>query len=155
TSPIKRKNFVRDMGNRVKLKAEISPCVFREPSYPLQIRVSLHRFGGERLGDAYALDHTKTAANYTKAGVEQLLAAVRIQRCVHCAKPAFDPTTVQTNRGGLCEPCFLAKLKEEYAGSLEAERQQLAAADHRMKQSGMKVRVTAWIHPEAGDDYQI
>src|SRR5436309_3149292 len=87
----KRKNYNRDLGSHVKLRAEVSPCVFIDPSYPLQIRVSLHRHGGERLGNACAVDRTKTASTYTKEDVERLLTAVRVLPCSRCSKPAFDP----------------------------------------------------------------
>jgi hypothetical protein len=45
-------------------------------------------------------------------------------------------------------------LEAEIAKETEAESQRIANRDRRMKASGRKFRLTAWIHPEAGDDYQ-
>ena len=44
------KKYVRDLGNGVKLEAEVGPCVFMYQGYPLQITVTLHRHAGECLG---------------------------------------------------------------------------------------------------------
>lgn len=150
----KRKDYIRDMGRGVTLRAEVSPCVFMYESYPLQIKIALHRRRGECLGDACAVDRTRTASNYTKADVERLLECVRLLPCPRCSAPAFDPATVDTNRGGLCERCFLNDLEAEYTTEVEAEQRKLAAQDRRMRQQGMTVRVTAWIHPPSGEDYQ-
>lgn len=151
----KRKQYDRDLGQGVKLRAEVSPCVFMYESYPLQMKITLHLSRGESLGDAYAADRTRTASSYTKADVERLLDCVRIMPCPRCSAPAFDPATVETNRGGICEKCFLNDLNAEYRAEVEAEQRKLAARDRRMKKKGMAVRVSAWVHPEAGDDYQV
>ncbi len=150
----KRKDYIRDLGQGVKLRAEVSPCVFMYESYPLQIKITLHR-RRKSLGDAYAVDRARTASTYTKADVERLLDCVRIVPCPRCPAPAFDPATVETNRGGLCETCFLNDLETAYTVEVEAERRKLAARDRRMKQRGMAVRISAWVHPETGDDYQL
>jgi hypothetical protein len=156
TSSDKRMPFVRDLGDGLKLDAEISPCVFMYPPYPLQITVKLHRHPAEWLGQAYAVDRAKTAATYTNADVERLLAGIRTRPCRRCSTPAFDPATVDTNRGGLCEACFLSDLDAEFAKAEAAERKQLTACDRRMKRKGMVVRVSAWVHPQGGgDDYQV
>jgi hypothetical protein len=124
--------------------------------YPLYVAVTLQRHPGESLGNATAVDRAKTADTYTSADVERLLAAVRTAPCSRCSTPAFDPSTVITNRGGLCEACFLSDLKAEFAGAAEAERQEVAARDHLMRRRGMVVRVSAWVHPQGGgDDYQV
>jgi hypothetical protein len=156
TTTDKWKKHVRDLGDGVKLEAEIAPCVFMYPAYPLQITVTLHRHPGEYLGQAHACDRTKTADTYTDASVERLLASVRISPCPRCSAPAFDPATIETNRGGLCEACFLGDLKAEWAEEEEAEQRKIADRDRRMKRKGMAVRVTAWIHSaDGGDDYQV
>jgi len=156
TSRHKRKTYVRDLDDGVKLEAEVSPCVFMYPSYPLQITVTLHRHASECLGEARAVDRTKTAATYTDVTVKRLLAAVRTSPCPRCSTPAFDPATIQTNRGGLCEGCFLATLEAEWAEEQDAEKRKIANRDRRMKRQGMSVRVSAWMHPQdGGDDYQV
>lgn len=147
-----RKTFARRLDGGVRLEGEVSPCVFMYPGYPLQVRVTLRRKPGESLGDAYAADRTKTAGTATEADAARLLEAVRIVPCRRCAAPAFDPATIETNRAGRCEACFLSDLEVEFAAAREAERQDLAAHDRRRKGEGMTYRVSAWVHPEAGGD---
>jgi hypothetical protein len=146
------KIHLRDLGDGMKLTAEVSPCVFMYPGYPLQIQVTLHRRPGECLGCAYALDRTRTADTYTAQDIERLLAVIRTSPCSRCSAPAFDPATIETNRAGLCETCFLSDLNAEYAAAEEAEQRQLAERDGQQKLDGMKVRVSAWIHPADGGD---
>lgn len=148
--------YHRDLGGELMLSGEVSPCVFKYHQYPLQVTVALRRHTGESLGVAYAVDRTKNGQTYTEADVEWLLASVRVTACRRCADPAFDPRTIETNRAGLCESCFVADLNAELAKALESERRELLARDQRMKAQGMAVRVSAWVHPSSGgDDYQI
>src|SRR5262245_1602072 len=114
TARDKRRTYSRDLGERMRLEAEVGPCVFMHRGYPLQITVTLHRQPDVCLGTAYAVDSTKTADTFTVTSVKRLLARVRICPCLRCSTPAFDPITVQTNRGGLCEPCFVAMLEAEW-----------------------------------------
>jgi hypothetical protein len=152
----KWKTYVRDLGDGVKLEAEVSPCVFMYPGYPLQITVTLHRRPDERLGKAHAVDRTETADTYTHASVERLLATVRTSPCPRCLTPAFNPATIETNRGGHCEACFLAALEAEWAEEEKTQQRKIASRDRRMKRKGMAARVTAWVHPQdGGDDYQV
>jgi hypothetical protein len=147
------KPYARPLAGALKLHGEISPCVFMYPGYPLQFTVTLRRSSGEWLGLAYSVDRSKTADTATEPDVKRLLAAVRITRCRRCAAPAFDSQTVDTNRGGLCESCFIHDLEVDWARAEEAERQELAEADRRLKAAGMAFRVSAWVHPEdRGDD---
>jgi hypothetical protein len=63
--------------------------------------------------------------------------------------------TIETNRNGLCEVCFLSDLDAKAALALKTEQEEIAASDRRMKQQGMAVRVSGWVHPQhGGDDYQ-
>lgn len=151
----KRKTYIRHLGDGVRLEAEVSPCVFMNAGYPLQLTVTLRGSGGQSLGEVHPSDRAKTATTYTDADAKRLLAGVDVKPCPRCATPAFDPATIHTNRGGLCEPCFMADLRADWAKADEEERQELAARDLRMKNKGMTVRVTAWVHPDDGDDYQI
>lgn len=150
-----RRQYVRRLDHGNTLKAEVSPCVFMYPGYPLQLSVTLHGPSGELLGGAHTVDRAKTAKTCTDATVRRLLSTVRISPCSECSAPAFDPATVETNRGGLCEPCFLKRLQAEWDAEIEAEHSKIAARDRRMKQSGKTARLTAWIHPKSGDDYQV
>jgi hypothetical protein len=154
--PRKQKTYARNLGNGLTLQAEVSPCVFMYPSYPLQIQVTMYRHADECLGQAFAVDRTKTAETYSDATVHRLLARIRTVSCRRCSTPAFDPDTVRTNRGGFCEKCFLSDLQTECAAALKAEQRKIASRDRRMKRRGMTVRVTAWVHPQSGgDDYQV
>ena len=149
------KIYVRDLGGGVSLEGEVSPCVFMYHHYPLQVTVTLRRHSGESLGVAYSADRSLTAETATDADVSRVLSAIQSTSCSRCSEPAFDPTTVKTNRGGLCESCFVGDWNTELANFAEAEKRGLANRDRRMKAKGMKVRVSAWIHPVvSGDDYE-
>jgi hypothetical protein len=151
-----RKTYLRVLSDGVKLEAEVSPCVYMTQGYPLQVEVTLRRHSNECLGKAFATNRTKTADTYTDADVEELMAGIRIIPCHRCAAPAFQPETVETNRNGLCESCFMSDLEADVAKAEEADRQETAARDLRMKKEGMSVRISAWVHPEGGgDDYQV
>jgi hypothetical protein len=151
-----RKSYTRDLGEGLMLEAEVSPCVFMYRGHPLQISVTMRSSSGKPLGQVHPANSTKTAATYTHADARRLLAAIEVKPCPRCSTPAFDPTTVETNRGGLCEACFVADLQAELEKELEAVRRQIAARDLRMKNKGFTARVTAWVHPEeGGDDYQM
>ena len=149
----KRKTYVRQLGDGVILEAEVSPCVFMNPGYPLQLTVTLRGPTGKFLGNVYPVDRTKNASNFTDATVHRLLAAVRVKPCRRCSIPAFDPASVETNRDGLCEPCFLAELNARWSVAAKSERQLIVPHNRHMKQGGMNFRVTAWVHPDDGDDY--
>ncbi len=147
--------YVHELGDGIRLEGEVSPCVFMYPGYPLQVTVTLRRHSGESLGVAYAVDRALTVETATDADVSRLLSAIQSTSCGRCSEPAFDPATVETTRGGLCEACFVGDLDAELAKFAEAENRRLANRDRRMKAKGMTVRVSAWIHPaERGDDYQ-
>ncbi len=153
---IRRNNiYLHDLEDGIRLEGEVSPCVFMYPGYPLQVTVTLRRHTGESLGVAYAVDRALTVQTATDADVARLLSAIQATQCSRCSEPAFDPSTVETTRGGLCESCYVGDLDAELAKFTEAENRRLANRDRRMKVKGMKVRVSAWIHPAAGgDDYQ-
>lgn len=150
-----RKMYVRTLQHGIKLESQISPCVFMYAGYPLQIEVTLKAQDGSPGGTAYAADDSLNAQTATEADIVLLLETVRVAPCKQCRSPAFDPLSVKTNRDGLCESCFHSKLEAEWAQEEEAELRRIAARDQQMKASGMKYRVTAWIHPDDGDDYQI
>jgi hypothetical protein len=120
------KRYSYHLDNGIRLEGEVSPCVFLYPQYPLQVQVSLLCEPDTPLGIAYAVNRTLTAETATDADVSALLAAVLTMPCTRCSEPAFDPTTVDTNRGGLCESCFVADLNAALAKRAEAERRRLA-----------------------------
>ena len=150
------KSYVRELDGAMQLQARISPCVFMYKNYALQVEVTLLRDDGTSLGSATAQNPDKTAQTATDADVCRILDAVRIVACHRCSAPAFDPSTIQTNRAGICESCFLDDLRQKSAKAQDAERKEIAARDRARKRSGDNVRISAWVHPaNGGDDYQV
>jgi hypothetical protein len=155
-SPIRSTDIhTRALPNGFSLEGQVSPCVFMNRGYPLQVTVTLKDSDGQARGNVHPVDPSLNAETATDADVIRLLDAVGTQPCTRCSSTAFDPTTIDTNRGGLCEACFMADLRREYELALEDERREIAERDQQMKSRGMKFRVTAWIHPDQGDDYQV
>jgi hypothetical protein len=149
------KMYIRNMQNGTRLEGEVSLCVFMYPGYPLQVQATLTGNAGEALGNAHTVNRKLNATTATEIDVAKLFAIIQTKPCSRCGTPAFDSMTVETNRDGLCEPCFVGDLEVEFAKEAEAELRKLAWRDQRWKAKGMKFRVTAWIHPDAGDDYQV
>jgi hypothetical protein len=150
------KIYVRELDGSTQLQARISPCVFMYKNHALLVEVAQMRDDGTSLGIAYAQHPDKTAQTATDADVRRLLDAVRTVACHRCSAPAFDPATIQTNRAGLCESCFLNDLKVDLAKAEQAERKIIATRDLAGKKAGDTVRISAWVHPAGGgDDYQI
>ena len=147
--------YTRELPNGVTLVAEVSPCVFMDSGYPLQLTDTLRQHGKLLEGSAIVADCSLNAKTATDADVSRLLATVRTKPCMRCSAVAFNPKTAETNRGGHCEACFLADLHAELDKELAAENRRIAQRDKRMKAKGMKYRVVAWVHPDEGDDYEI
>jgi hypothetical protein len=147
------KEYVRQLDSTTTLIGRVSPCVFMTANYPLQISVQL-MVNGEFAGYSYASDPRLTATTARDADVEALLAAIRLLPCIRCNAPTIDPSTATTNRAGLCEGCFMRDLREQFDRESRAEERRIALRDRRMKAKGLKYRVSAWIHPAEGEDYQ-
>jgi len=149
------KIYVRKQEDGTKLEADVSPCVFMYPGYPLQVEAVLTGKDGENLGKAHTANPKLNANTATDADVAQLFATIQTKPCCRCGTPAFDTTTVESNRDGLCEGCFMGDLQAKWAKHAEDEVREIARRDRDMKAKGMKFRVTAWVHPDAGDDFQV
>jgi len=149
------KVYIRNLPDGSRLEGEVSPCVFMYPGYPLQLEARLFGKAGEVLGNAHTSHRKLNAKTATESDVAKLFAAVQTKPCSRCGTPAFDPKTVETNRGGLCEGCFMGDLEAECAIEEEAGLREIAQRDQGMKTKGMKFRVTAWIHSDEGDDDQV
>lgn len=134
----------------VQLTASISPCSWMYDNYGLQLSVAMH--GG---GTVTVHDSSTRFASATSADVERLFDTVRICQCKRCGSPAFDPQSAKTNRNGLCETCFMQDLRKQLDKATQAENRKLARLDAKRKKEGYTHRVSAWIHPEDGDDYQM
>lgn len=149
------KLFSRELANGITLQAEVSPCVFMYPGYPLQVQVTFRQKDGQSGGAAYAVDRNLVAETAIDADVIRLLASVATIPCKRCSAVAFDASTIETNRAGLCERCFLDDLQANFDKSMEEERRLLKDRDNQMKAKGLRFRVTAWIHDDEGDDSQV
>lgn len=150
-----RQIYIRRLQEGTLLEAEVSPCVFMYPNYPLQLTVTLRFANGVSGGVVCPSKRGLVAATATEADVKALLESVGICPCQRCRAPAFDPLTVNTNRNGLCEACFTGDLQANLERELELEGLQLAVRDRRQRAQGMKYRVTAWIHADSGDDEMV
>jgi hypothetical protein len=147
------KNFkVKTEKNGAILTAEVSPCVYFYDNYPFQISISIEN--GNR-GNAIKSDSSVDKTNITEVQVVALLNTVNILSCHRCNAPAFDPETVKTNRGGLCEKCFVDEISKEFAKEDKRLKLNAQKKDAQAKAKGYLFKVVAWIHPAHGDDIGI
>lgn len=132
-----------------KLSLQVSPCCWMHRNYGLQVQVVLD--GG---GSVYLHDKELLFENATLADLERMFDKVKLIPCKTCGKPAFDPGSVDTNRGGECEQCFMAALNADLEKAQKKEQRRMERLDAKRKQEGYTHRVDAWIHA-GGDDKQI
>ena len=135
----------------VTFSIEVAPCSWLYPGYGLQIHVTMLDGGG----NVDIMDKTLPFAKATEADMLRLFRQVRVVKCSRCGKPAFDPETTGTNRCGLCEICFIKDLNEELQAAMDKEKKRMARMDTKRRKEGYTHRVDAWVHPQAGSDYQI
>lgn len=147
-SDLGRTVITRDIGG-VKLSLQVSPGSWMYPGYGLQVEITMA--GG---GNAYLLDKATPFAKATHTDLERLFDRVKVISCCKCGKPAFDPASIDTNREGKCESCFMEEWSADYAKLQEAELAKLKKKDQEMKSNGYTHRVTAWIHGD-GDDEEV
>jgi len=136
--------------NGIELTSAVSPCVWMYPNYPLQISVQFK--GG---GVAYLKNPHKTWSTTTEQDVIDLASTVKLQPCSRCSKPAYDPATVETNRGGLCESCFMSDLDAKFQKLVKQEETAVRRRDRSMRKKGYTHRVSGWVHPAMGDDVKM
>lgn len=136
--------------NGANLSLQVSPCSWMYPNYGLQVEIVIE--GG---GKAYLIDKTVMFASASEADLNRLFDKVEIVPCKHCGKPAFDPSSIDTNRQGSCEACFLKELQKEFDKETAKAQKKLAALDAKRRAEGFTHRVEAWIHPEQGEDRQL
>lgn len=142
--------LTREIGES-KLSLQVSPCSWMYKGYPLQVEVQLA--GG---GNAFLTHESKRFDTATQDDLQGMLDRVRLVPCCKCGKPAFDPATVETNRKGQCEACFMEDLNKLFEKDRKKEEAKLAKRIERYKQRGFTHLVSAWVHPLAGgDDHQI
>jgi len=133
-----------------ELTACVSPCVWMYRNYPLQIQVMIK--GG---GVAYLKNPHKTWETASEQDVIDLASTVKLRSCPRCDKPAYDPDTVETNRGGLCEHCFMSDLDAELLQLKRKEEAKVRRRDTNMRKKGYTHRLTGWVHPAMGSDVQM
>lgn len=145
----------RDFSRRVTvgtctLSASISPCSWMYPGHGLQIQVVLEETGARGFA---RIDTPFEKA--TEADIEAMLGGYQITACARCGGPRFAYEEHQGNRGELCERCFMSDLNAELKKAQEKEQRTVARRDANHKKKGYTHRVTAWVHPPRGSDYQI
>ncbi|MCX7173905.1 MAG: hypothetical protein NT159_08260 [Proteobacteria bacterium] len=148
TSDLARKVVTQEREGGIHLSGEVSPCVWMYNS-PFQIKVTLA--GG---GHCHLIDKSIQFLTATTKDIEALMSKVQIKACSHCGAHAFDPETVDTNRAGLCEPCFMADLNSTYQKEKAKDDRRIERLNARYKAKGYTHRVDAWVHA-GGDDKQV
>jgi hypothetical protein len=131
------------------LDVSVSPCCWMYPGYPLQVQYTSDdgRSRGYVRGTGYS---EKTA---TREQVQKMLDAhLTPSPCEVCRHEHLYNDDV---KGHVCEPCFTAKLNAKFDQERAEERDEVRRRDARMKKKGFTHRVTAWVHPNRGDDRQI
>lgn len=134
-----------------RLNAAISPCSWMYPHYGLQVAITLNDDC-----TVFVRDKNVPFADAQEDHVVRMTDSVQVIACPRCRAPAFDPSSVDTNRDGLCEACFMSDLNEQFAAAKRLEAATEKAMDARWMADGYRYKVVAWVHPlKGGDDYAI
>lgn len=139
------------INNGTEFVATLSPCVWL---YKTKIQFSVSMKGSPH-GAVIVRHPSLGLAEATEQDALALCSGIRVKPCSRCGNPAFDPATVETNRGGLCEACFLDDLNAEFEEVQKREEAADAKKDESMRKKGFAWKVLAWVHPAAGDDRQL
>ena len=149
-NPLANLVLTREVGS-VKLSIQLDPCTWMYPGYGLQASISME--GG---GKATVSNKAVLFADATRADLQSMFERVGVVTCKDCGKPAFDVVTVETNRKGLCEECFMTALEADFQKAMAGEAKRMGRMDQKHKANGYSHRVDAWIHPAGGgDDYSV
>lgn len=130
--------------------ARISPCSWMYPHHGLQVEVKIN-------GGQVFFRSTTRFADASEDEAISLAMQAKHSPCVKCGEPAV--VDGKSNRAGQCEKCFMTALNASFAAE-QAKAQAKAAkreakADEKAKKDGFNFKTVAWVHPSAGDDYQI
>ncbi len=93
-----------------KLHASIGPASWMYNGYGLLVKVDMNggvEGGKGNGGTAFVISKEKPFEECVTSDFAKLCKTVKVIPCSKCGKPAFDPKAVDTNRGGLCETCFV------------------------------------------------
>lgn len=137
----------------VTVTATIDPCSWMYAGYGLQLSVRLPEM--VKAISSASVHSDRLVEICTADDARSMVDAVNLIPCKHCGEPAFDPTTVRTNRDGACESCFLAELNAEWEKADAKEKQREARADAKYKKKGFTHKTIAWVHPPHGDDFAL
>lgn len=149
-SPLAIVTLTREIGD-AKLTLVVAPCSWMYAGHELQVEVTMA--GG---GWAMIRDKRVKFQDATEADMQRLFDQVKVVTCSRCGKPAFDPTSVETNRAGLCESCHSEDFDKELRQAEARMRQRRDQLDAEYRTVGFTHRVDAWVHPVAGgDDYPV
>jgi hypothetical protein len=147
-----------------KLDVQVSPCSWMYNGYGLQVAYTSDKDpkfpkfmnGVDEKARSWGYVHDKTYQENTasRADVQKMLEKhLAPEACQTCNNPHLY--NASGNRGHQCNVCFIAKLGEETKRAMEKEKKQEQRRDARHKRQGFTHKVTAWIHPERGDDRQV
>lgn len=130
------------------MAACVSSCSWLNPAGGLHLKVVL--------GNGLAtLRNTEVPfCDATEETCLALIEKVRTIQCLCCKNPAFDPSTIDTNRGGKCEECFLAeqvKLTKKIMCDFRLHQRNV---DSEKKKAGFTHRVEAWKDSADGSDFE-
>ena len=88
----------------------------------------------------------------TELDVTKALLTTKLCKC-KCGNIAFDPS-MDTNRNGKCETCFIRDLMNDYNEEVKKDQEEQLANDRQKYSQGYRYKIEAWIHPSGGgDDY--
>lgn len=131
------------------LTAEMSPCVWMNNRYPLQLTVTLANGGCLIVSDPTSNVTYQTA---TESAMQSLLDLVKVGDCKRCHAPAFATSNERPTRDGLCEQCFMGDLRKELDAKQAMEEAAATKRFAKAKKAGFTHVVIAWVHPTDGDD---
>ncbi len=133
--------------NGDKVNISISPCSWMDEYYGLQLKCTLLSTNET----IYIISKIKYN-EATDEDFDNLCTTLYLDTPCKCGNNRLRSSKmISTNRGDLCEKCFIEKLDKEFAIEAEEEKKEIEAQDKKMKQKGFNYKVTAWIHGN-GDD---
>ena len=121
---------------------EISPCSYMYGSYGLQLKVSLHKDACNAESE-FLRDKACVKADFDKRAKVML------------AEFLDGKGIAKLQRNVKEYAKRLEKFKREWAAIEAKQAKEQAARDAKMIRQGYTHRIVAWIHPQAGDDYQV
>ncbi|TSK07803.1 MAG: hypothetical protein FPO08_00370 [Geobacter sp.] len=151
------KNFTKTYTiNGFEIEVQIAPCCWMYNS-PFQLCATLKATGQN--GNLFVHNTGKDLSfeDATEADVDRMVQElVFIAQPCSCGNPRMLVKGNTTNRGDLCEKCFIDKLNTELEKDREKEKKRVAKVDAQKAIEGFTHKMIAWIHPKAGgSDYMV